>query len=416
MKNNVRRFASTWRFSRIEAREGAITALLLSAPIYLAYIGFSHPWLVTPLVLWALYRTLTAPRGALIVMGFFVGLLWFYWVGLSFRYYGMTWAVPLVALVFALGYVPLFWLIAWARHPLVRAALLGLSIFYTPFAFNWFRLDVLLVESYFGVAYWQYGLVLAGVAVATQRRYRWGAVPLLLGAVAWTTPTLPTPPSDIAIVESDIPQAQKWRPENRQRFIDKNIAYIQNAIDANASVVILPESNFPLYLNYVVSLDAHLRGLSYDITIITGALYVENNIGYNATYLYAQGKRTIAKKMILVPFGEYLPLPKFLSDIIKEAVFDGAEDYQTATSMTDFALENNVTLRNAICYEATHEMFYRDAPQFIVAISNNAWFTPSIEPTLQRLLITLYSRRHGVTVLHSVNGSAGGIIPTLSQR
>ena len=45
----------------------------------------------------------------------------------------------------------------------------------------------------------------------------------------------------------------------------------------------------------------------------------------------------------------------------------------------------------------------------MIAISNNAWFTPSIEPTLQHLLLKFYSRTYNVTIFHVVNGSPNRI-------
>ena len=44
-----------------------------------------------------------------------------------------------------------------------------------------------------------------------------------------------------------------------------------------------------------------------------------------------------------------------------------------------------------------------------IKLSNNAWFTPSIEPTLQHLLLKYYSKKYGVTIFHVANGSENRI-------
>lgn len=59
----------------------------------------------------------------------------------------------------------------------------------------------------------------------------------------------------------------------------------------------------------------------------------------------------------------------------------------------------------AICYEATREEFYQDFPKYLIALSNNAWFVPSIEPTLQRLLMLYFAKNYGTTIFHSSNAS-----------
>jgi len=69
-----------------------------------------------------------------------------------------------------------------------------------------------------------------------------------------------------------------------------------------------------------------------------------------------------------------------------------------------------VKFRNAICYEATCEELYKGDIKYVIAISNNAWFLPSIEPTLQKLLMEYYARRHNVTIYHAANMSGTGII------
>ncbi|MDU9800000.1 apolipoprotein N-acyltransferase, partial [Helicobacter pylori] len=45
-----------------------------------------------------------------------------------------------------------------------------------------------------------------------------------------------------------------------------------------------------------------------------------------------------------------------------------------------------------------------------IVMSNNAWFSPSIEPTLQRTLLKYYARRYGKIILHSTNFSTSYIL------
>jgi len=113
--------------------------------------------------------------------------------------------------------------------------------------------------------------------------------------------------------------------------------------------------------------------------------------------------------MILVPFGEYVPLPKFILGWVNETFFDGASDFVTASKPTDFVI-NSITFRNAICYEATSKEIYEDNPRYIIATSNNGWFYPSIEPTLQKLLMRYYATKSHSVIYHSANQGGSGII------
>ena len=125
--------------------------------------------------------------------------------------------------------------------------------------------------------------------------------------------------------------------------------------------------------------------------------------------MFSNGNYEVAKKMVLVPFGEYIPLPDFAKKFINEIFFAGASDFKTATEPTDFIIKG-VKFRNAICYEATRKEIYEGDVDFVIATSNNAWFYPSIEPTLQKLLIRFYARKNGSTIYHSANWRGTGII------
>ena len=171
----------------------------------------------------------------------------------------------------------------------------------------------------------------------------------------------------------------------------------------------LPESVFPLFLNRRPELIERLKARSQSIAIVTGALMYDNGHNYNVTYFFHHGKMQIAKKMVLVPFGEYIPLPRWIGHWVNDLIFDGASDYLAAKHPTDFVIDG-VPFRNAVCYEATTEPLYAGNPKYMIAISNNAWFMPSIEPTLQKLLMRYYARRHHTIVFHSANAAGTGIV------
>ncbi|HIC43957.1 MAG TPA: apolipoprotein N-acyltransferase, partial [Sulfurimonas sp.] len=181
------------------------------------------------------------------------------------------------------------------------------------------------------------------------------------------------------------------------------------AIEKGSQLVILPESVFPLFLNTHKNLIEKLKYKSHFISIITGSLLSEDGHNFNATYFFQDGQMQVAKKMILVPFGEYIPLPSFLARPINEAVFGGAVDYLSASKPTYFSIKGT-QFKNAICYEATCHELFTDKPAFMIATSNNAWFMPSIQPSLQRLLMQFYATKNNTIILHSANAAGGGII------
>lgn len=387
-------------------------ALAFSAFIYLEHFGFPHiAALETLLALGAYYGLLAAPRRVVLFAGFFIGLLWFYWIGFSFRYYGMPWAVPFISLFFGGVYALYFGVLALTSRPWLRAALLFGLTYVAPVGFNWMVPELPLLHGWLGFAKWQFALILLVLAlIATLKSpKRFAALILLAAAYAPAHTPPPLPPLSIALASTDVPQELKWRGDYRDATLRRNFALIDDAAARGDDLVVLPESVFPLFLNMEPELVAKLKMRSYRIPIVTGGLYFEEGNNYNVTYIFDRGKMQVAKKVVLVPFGEYIPLPKWMAGWVNRVFFDGASDYLAAEKPVDFEIRGT-RFRNAICYEATSAPLYEGDPPTMIAISNNAWFTSSIEPTLQRLLMTYYARLHGTTIFHCANGPGTGIV------
>ena len=396
--------------------KGFLTALLLSLFIYLAYFGFKPTIYLKTLnsisALAGFYLLLGSRRQTLFWSGFFIGLFWFYWIGFSFRYYDMSYLIPLMMLFVSVGYGVIFWIVGLFRHPLMRALLFWLMSYFYPMNFNWFVPELTLIDSFFGIEKWQFGLFLSGIVLLLMPRknVRWLAIIPLLLAIEWHPhPPLPLPKEKIYLSKITTPQATKWKDPFRAKTIRKNFREIEDAIDKGYDIIILHESAFATFLNTEPTLVQKLKMLSKKIAIVTGGLYFDGRDSYNSTYYFIDGEMKIANKVVLVPFGEEIPLPRFISRYINQLVFNGAEDYIGASRPTDVKI-NAHTFRNAICYEATREELFVKDPPYMIAISNNAWFTPSIEPTLQYLLLRYFSRRHRTVIFHCANMGRNAVI------
>ncbi|MFZ2889586.1 apolipoprotein N-acyltransferase [Sulfuricurvum sp.] len=388
-----------------------LIALLFSAFIYWEHFALTSKALNTLSGLIALYLLLHAPKRTVLISGFWIGLLWCYWIGFSFQYYGLEWATWLVALGFGFVYALYYGTMALTLNPLLRAAILFGLTFVWPMDFNWMQPEIIFVESYLGFEKWQFALTLFALALAGwfSRFTKIFPLLLLLGAIQTTYDTPPLPDVKIKLVSTDISQDFKWQSDRLDLTIQENFDAIDNAIAQGYDLIVLPESAFPLYMNEYDVISEALAQRSMHISILTGTLHKEDGLNYNVSYLFDQGNITVAKKTILVPFGEYIPLPKFLRGWVNREIFGGGADFVTAKKPTDFTIKG-VSFRNAVCYEATRAELYTPEVHYMIAVSNNGWFKPSIEPTVQKLLIRFYARKNSTIVFHSANGGGSGII------
>ena len=390
---------------------GLLSALLLSAFIYFETYGLTSKILNTLFGLAAVALLLFISKRSVLIAGFFVGLLWFYWVGYSFKYTGLGYLTPLISLSFGFVYMLFFGVLALTNKAFIRAILLfGLS-FVEPLDFNWMQIELLFIESYIGIFKYQFALVLLALSLPSllQQKYKYAPLLLLLFALDLSSPTQKEADLKIKLFATDIAQEKKWKRESVAPTIAMIFEGIEKARDEAYDLIILPESVFPLFLNKHPSLIETLLEYSYDISIVTGALLHEGDQHYNVSYMFENGSYSIAKKMILVPFGEYIPLPKFAQSFVNELFFQGESDFARAEEPSDFTIKG-ITFRNAICYEATRQEIYEGAVTFVIATSNNAWFAPSIEPTLQNLLMRYYARKNGAIIYHAANYKGSGII------
>jgi apolipoprotein N-acyltransferase len=388
-----------------------LIALFFSAFIYWEHFGLTSKALNTFSGLIALYALLHAPKRTILLSGFWIGLLWCYWIGFSFQYYGLGWATWLVALGFGLVYALYYGAMALSSNPLIRAAILFALTYVWPMDFNWMQPELIFVESYLGFSKWQFALILFSLAVTAGFSGVKKIIPLLLlsGAIQTSYPQPPLPNVKIKLVSTDISQDFKWQGERLEQTLQENFDAIDDAIAHEYDLIVLPESAFPLYMNEHTAISEALAKRSLHIAILTGTLHKEDGLNYNVSYLFDQGNVTVAKKTILVPFGEYIPLPEFLRGWVNREIFGGGADFVTADKPTDFEIKG-VKFRNAVCYEATREELYTPDARYMIAVSNNGWFKPSIEPTVQKLLIRFYARKNNTVVFHSANGGGSGIV------
>jgi len=403
-------------FSKIYIIKGFITAILLSAFIYLAHFGIEIKLINTILGLLGIYFLLTIPKKALFYAGFFIGLFWCYWIAISLQYYDLTYIAPFLLLGIGLFCGIIFFLFALIDNIIFRIFMIFAFLFFSPFGFNWLKLELIFVDSYILTTKLSFALVLLAIycVIKLKKAKLLAIIPLSFSLnfenIYYSAKLTDTKKVKIFMPQMNIKQDLKWQKKNLENLIDEIFLKIYEAIEQKYDLVVLPETAFALVLNRNPKIDNMLKKLSNNIDIITGALYVESNKIFNASYHYSKEQVQVAKKVVLVPFGEQIPLPKFFVDLINDIFYNGATDYTPALNPTDFKIFGE-KYRSAICYEGTTDRIFENLSdtKYMIMISNNAWFTPSIEPTLQHLLLKYYSKKYDVTIFHTANGSPNRI-------
>jgi len=406
---------------------GFFIALLSAGAIYLDWLGLNSYIINTALGLAMLYLLLLTDKKTWVWTGFFIGILWFWWIGISFKNYEMAWAIPIPILLLGLIYMFIFYItitvagivgsVLNVKYGQTREAVptmfdLGAKVlilmilsYIHPFGFDWFKPELIFTNSYLGIEKWQFALVLLALALSIYKKQLLYLFIILLAypyASHFQEKATINPLLQLHNTHTNV--KDKWDEKLRNNHIDDVLVAVNRAISEKKQIIVFPESVLPLFLNMQPLIMQRLQRDSVNITIVIGALYWENEIPRNSTYIFQNGAYTIANKVKLVPFGEENPLPDFMGEWINDLFFDGAPDYVASADFTDYNIAG-VTYRNAICFEATSEKLYEGKPKNMIVLSNNGWLTPSIEPTQQKILLQYYSKKYGTTIYHAVNMS-----------
>ena len=212
-------------------------------------------------------------------------------------------------------------------------------------------------------------LRVAGVAVFIL------AVGGLLRWVDWGAPA--GNPVKVALLQGNIAQELKWREEVRTKTL---MDYRRMIFEANARVVVLPETALPAFFDqvpedYLASIREHARATGKEI--LMGIVEREARGGeydYYNTVLRLVAPRQAYRKRHLVPFGEYIPPGfRFVLAVLQIPLSDFATGGRGQAPLDAGGMSFGV----AICYEDIFgEEVIEQLPraQVLLNVSNDAWF------------------------------------------
>jgi apolipoprotein N-acyltransferase len=202
----------------------------------------------------------------------------------------------------------------------------------------------------------------------------------------------------VAMVQGNIDQSAKWRPANQQSTVSTYRDLSLAAARANKTdLLIWPESATPFYFQDGGPLsDAVVAtARTTDAWLLFGSPayeFVNRRPRYlNSAFLLSGDGQLLGRsdKAHLVPFGEYVPLGKYLPFIDKLVV--GIGDFSPGT-VSPLPM-NGAEVGVLVCYEAIFPELAREwvhqGSDLLVNITNDAWFGRSSAP-YQHLAMTRF--------------------------
>lgn len=427
-------------------------------------------WPITILaVTWLLYATLATgspwgawKRGWLFGAGHFaVGLSW---LPTAFLYQdsiprALSWpALSLLAAYLAIypasslavarslgGRNPLVGVLAaascWVIAEWLRGTLLT-GFPWNPLAIIW--VDVPFVAQTAG---WIGAIGLSGLTVllagslilAATRRYRQAAAVLVLASLPVIAASAIAPAETATlgnvratVVQPNIPQREKWRPDLARRNLNTHMALSgPPGTPAMPRLLFWPEAAVPFQLETDPNLRRRLATLlgPRDLLLTGGTASAVNADGsvspVNSIFVLNSSGQILFRydKAHLVPFGEYLPMSSLLSHLGLEIFAPGSMGFAAGPGPTTLMLPGLPAVGPAICYEIVFPGQVTDPgkrPSFLFNPSNDGWFGRTGPPqhlaharmrSIEEGLPTVRSTTNGISAVIAPDGSMLASLP-----
>lgn len=284
-------------------------------------------------------------------------------------------------------------------------------------------------------------LVGGAPALILARRGHWRApVAILLGTVvligagAWrlsdANPDLATADAPtIRIVQANIAQRDKWRPDLIEANFARNLAMsLPSAGERLPDLVIWPETAATFRIDADLMARQRIARVAEQINglVITGAPRAETGDGtvrfFNSAVAINAQAQIIdsADKRHLVPFGEYLPLRSLLARFGLDKLAQGRGDFSPGAGDSSglLHLPGLPPARVLICYEVifAEEVGSGDSrPGWLLSLTNDAWFGTLTGPDQHFAMARFRAVEQGLPLVRAAGTGISAIVDAYGQ-
>lgn len=212
---------------------------------------------------------------------------------------------------------------------------------------------------------------------------------------------------NVSLVQPNTAEVLKFSEEGRQTILDRLSRLSKDT--QKDPLVIFPEAAWPYTLNMdnIGQLKAFIRSIDRDIVI--GTVMQEDTRFYNCALLLDRSGRLLSvyQKIKLVPFGEYIPLRRYLGFV---DVINSIGDMSRGDSL-DLFLYDGKGFSILVCFEDVFPMFVSKVSRnrdFLINITNDGWFGGNPEARQHLSIMTFRAIENRISIIRAANTGISG--------
>lgn len=318
------------------------------------------------------------------------------------------------------------------------------------------QLDLIQIADHLGVYGISFLIVLVNVAAAeliawlmplfrgfVPARLPWELVTTsaILVALSWAYSTslivgqeirAPQTPIHVGVVQPNVDQGTKWE----KSFRDETLARYDKLTESfgyGTDLIVWPEAATPFVFErepgYQLQLTAIAHRASAPLLFGSPAVRFDSERKpylLNSAYLLSPDGSLLGRydKQHLVPFGEYIPLKSSILFFLEKMV-EGIGDFQAGPGPTVFSFTPKPSPADSgsprplkfgvvICYEVIFpdlvRRFALNGAEFLVTITNDAWFGESSAPMQHFSMVVFRSVENHLAFARAANTGVSGFI------